>query len=70
MTHRAARGHDDVDTAVTPIGAMAMFDALITLAFQHYVVFGILGLAIGVLLNLAVTAGPDIVQALHLHKLY
>ena len=49
---------------------MAMFDALLTLAVQHYVVFGSLGLAAGVLLNLAFTAGPDIVQALRLHRLY
>lgn len=47
-----------------------MFDQLLTLAVQHYVVFGTLGIAFGVLLNLVLTAGSDMVRFLHNHRLY
>ena len=47
-----------------------MIDQLLTLAVQHYVVFGTLGIAFGVLLNLAITAGSDFFQSLRTHKLY
>ncbi len=47
-----------------------MFDQFLTLAFQHYVIFGALALAVGVILNLVFTAGPEIIQSLRLHKLY
>ncbi len=47
-----------------------MFDQLLTLAFEHYVIFGVLAIAIGLLLNLALAAGPEIMQAFHRHKLY
>ena len=41
-----------------------MFDQLLTLAVQHYVVFGGIGLVVGVLFNLAFVTGPDIVPSL------
>ncbi len=47
-----------------------MFDALLTIVVQHYVIVGILALAIGGLVNLAVTAAPEIAEHLRLHKLY
>ena len=47
-----------------------MLDQILTLAVQHYVVFGILALTAGVLLNLAFAAGPEILQSLRMHKLY
>jgi len=47
-----------------------MFDELLTLAVQHYVVFGTLGIAFGVLLNVALSAGSDFFQSLRTHKLY
>ena len=47
-----------------------MLDELLTLAVQHYVVFGFLGIAFGVLLNLALTAGPEMFHLLRSHKLY
>jgi hypothetical protein len=53
-----------------PDGHPAMFDEFLTLAFQHYVVFGILAVVGGILLNLALTVAPEIMQALHRHKLY
>ena len=36
-----------------------MLDQFLTLAVQHYVLFGAIGLAIGVMLNLAFTAGSE-----------
>ena len=51
-------------------GHRRMFDQLVSLAVQHYVIFGILALAIGVVLNFLVAAAPQIVQSLRVHKLY
>ncbi len=47
-----------------------MFDQLVSLAVQHYVIFGILALSFGVVLNFLVAAAPETVQSLRLHKLY
>ena len=47
-----------------------MVDQLLTLAVQHYVIAGFLAIIAGVLLNVAITAGPEIVQSMRWHKLY
>lgn len=47
-----------------------MFDQVVSLAVQHYVIFGILALAVGVVLNFLIAAAPEIVQSLRLHRLY
>ena len=46
-----------------------MLDAVFTFAFQHYVIFGIVALCVGVILNLIVTAAPEIVQQVRTNKL-
>ncbi len=51
-------------------GHRRMFDQVVSLAVQHYVIVGILALAVGVVLNFLVAAAPEIVQSLRLHKLY
>ena len=47
-----------------------MFDQFLTLAIQHYVIFGILALAGGILLNLVLMAAPEVLHALQRHKIY
>ncbi len=47
-----------------------MFDQVVSLAVQHYVIFGITALSLGVVLNFIVAAAPEIVQSLRVHKLY
>ena len=47
-----------------------MLDAVFTFAFQHYVIFGLVAIGIGVILNVIFTAGPEIVEQLRLNKLY
>ena len=47
-----------------------MFDWLLTLAIQHYVVFGVLAISLGVVLNVVITAGPEIIKSIRFHKLY
>ena len=47
-----------------------MVDELLTLAVRHYMIVGFLAIIVGVLLNVAITAGPEIVQSMRWHKLY
>ncbi len=47
-----------------------MFDAMLTVAVHHYVAVGLIAIAGGVILNLAFTAGPEIVEQLRIHKLF
>ncbi len=47
-----------------------MFDQILTLAIQHYVISGFLAVTLGILLSLAFTAGPEIMHSLRMHKLY
>ena len=47
-----------------------MFDQILTIVVQHYVVVGLLAIAAGVLLNIAFTAVPEIVHSIRMHKLY
>jgi hypothetical protein len=47
-----------------------MFDWLLTLAIQHYVITGSLAILVGVILNVATTAGLEIVEQLRFRKLY
>lgn len=47
-----------------------MFDAILSIVVQHYVIVGILVLTVGGLVNLAVTAAPEIAEHLRLNKLY
>lgn len=47
-----------------------MFDDFVTLAVQHYVLTAVLVISIGILLNLLIAAGPEIVESLRMHKLY
>ena len=47
-----------------------MFDQLLTIAIQHYVIVGFVGIVIGFLANVIVTGVPEVVQAFRTHKLY
>ncbi len=47
-----------------------MIDAIIAVAVQHYVIFGLGALAVGIVLNLLITAGPEIVRELRITKLF
>ena len=47
-----------------------MFDAILAIAVKHYVIVGILAVTVGGLVNLAVTAAPEIAEHFRLHKLY
>jgi hypothetical protein len=47
-----------------------MVDWLLTLAIQHYLVFGIVSIAAGVMLNVLITAAPEIVEELRFRKLF
>ena len=50
------------------LGSTVMFDVILALMVQHYVIVGFLAIGVGVLLNIAFTAGPDIVQSMRNHK--
>ena len=50
--------------------AWVMFDWLVTLAVQHYVIFGTLAISGGVILNVVITAAPEVMEQLRFRKLY
>ena len=53
-----------------PAGQSSMVDEILTLIVQHYVIAGLIALAFGAILNVAITASPEIMQSMRRHKLY
>jgi len=41
-----------------------MVDAVLTFAVAHYVLFGLIALSVGIGLNLLITCGSDLIEAI------
>lgn len=47
-----------------------MMDDILVFAVAHYVLFGLIALCIGIGLNLLISCGPDLIEAIRHPKLH
>jgi hypothetical protein len=45
-------------------GDHSMVDEILVFAVSHYVLFGLIALSVGIGLNLLITCGPDLIEAI------
>lgn len=48
----------------------SMVDEILTFAVAHYVLFGLIALSAGIGLNLLVSCGPDLIEAIRHPRLH
>lgn len=47
-----------------------MVDTVLVFAVRHYVLFGLMALSVGIGLNLLITCGPDLIEAIRHPRLH